>query len=237
MPWGPRASFCLRSLRAGLGTEFPVASKGAEPSSSQGGHRQRESRPGPTARCQKRKAALVSGPGLMEPGQCGARPFWEPCAGISLLCQLHRRAPETTCRTKSPGTVWKARGLERGRGKCRGASLPGPGNFCLPGDVSSARKSQGPRLSPRLSCGSHPPGCRARVCRPGVLARCVSAILRPRPRGKDPHCPRFTNGINKAEDSEQLAGDEGGLEKPVSFPGPSLGSLFVPLFACFLGLN
>ena len=38
------------------------------------------------------------------------------------------------------------------------------------------------------------------------------------------HCPRFTNGINKAEDSEQLAGDEGGLEKPVSFPGPSLGS-------------
>ena len=48
------------------------------------------------------------------------------------------------------------------------------------------------------------------VCPPGVLARCVSAILRPRPRGKDLHCPRFTNGINKAEDSEQLAGDEGG---------------------------
>ena len=34
----------------------------------------------------------------------------------------------------------------------------------------------------------------------------------------------------KAEDSEQLAGDKDGLEKPISFPGPSLGSLVVPLF-------
>lgn len=181
MPWGPTASFCPRSLRAGLGTEFPVASKGAEPSSSQGGRRQRESRPGPAARRQKREAALVSGPGLMEPGQCGARPFWEPCAGISLLCQLHRRAPETTCRTKSPGTVWKARGLERGRRKCRGASLLGPGNFCLPGDVSSARKSQGPRLSPRLSCGSHPPGAER-----GLSARCAGQVCLSHPQAPPP---------------------------------------------------
>lgn len=185
MPWGPRASSSPRSLRAGLGTEFPVASKGAEPSSSRGGggvRRQRESRPGPAARRQKREAALVSGPGLMEPGQCGARPFWEPCAGISLFCQFHRRAPETTCRTKSPGTVWKARGLGRGRGKCRGASLPGPGNFCHPGDVSSTRKSQGPRLSPHRSAAEPPTWVR----RAGLSARCAGQVCLSHPQAPPP---------------------------------------------------
>ena len=132
MPWGPRASSCLRSLRAGLGTEFPVASKGAEPSSSQGGAQAAGKPSWPRRQTSEALGGFGLRPELMEQGQRGARRFWEPCAGISLFCQLHRRAPETTCRTKSPGTVWKARGLERGRGKCRRASLPGPGNFCLP---------------------------------------------------------------------------------------------------------
>lgn len=65
---GTRASSCLESLRAALGTEFPGASKGAGSQLSSQGARTAGKlawplllRTRPAVRRQKRRAALVSG--------------------------------------------------------------------------------------------------------------------------------------------------------------------------------
>lgn len=170
----------------------------------------------------------------MEPGASGNPVLAFPCFVSST------KGPGNHMQNKVSRHCLEGERIREGKGKVPQGQPPGAWEL-----LPAAREMSAPPGSPRdlacvpaaAGCMSHPPRYRVRVCRPGVLARCVSAILRPRPQGKDPHCPHFTNEINKAEDSEQLAGDKDGLEKPISFPGPSLGSLFVPLFACFHGSN
>lgn len=82
---GTRASSCLGSLRAALGTEFPVASKGARSQLSSQEARTAGRLAWPLLlrarpRCQTSEASGSFGlrPQLMGPGQRGARRFWEP---------------------------------------------------------------------------------------------------------------------------------------------------------------
>lgn len=92
---GMRASSCLRALREALGTEFPVASKGAQSQLGSQGTRTAGklawSLPLWTQpRCQTSEASGSFGlrPPLMGPGQRGARRFWEPCWHFLVLSTL-----------------------------------------------------------------------------------------------------------------------------------------------------
>ncbi|XP_044902805.1 uncharacterized protein LOC123382389 [Felis catus] len=137
-PLGPRASSCLGSPRAALGTEFPVASKGAQSQPRSQGARTAGTpawppplSTRPAVRRQKREAALVSAvggcdQGSAEPGASGNR------AGISSFRQLGRSAPETTCRTKSPGLCLEGERIRGERTACHWGASPGPGNLSRP---------------------------------------------------------------------------------------------------------
>lgn len=101
------------------------------------------------------------------------------------------------------GAVWKARGLERERGTCLWASLPGPGNFSRP-----PLRCQ---LHPHVPGTSHYTHQRhwasgaTQVLSAGSSARCAGQVYLSHPQspqGKDQQCPRSTNGINKAGNSE-----------------------------------
>ncbi|XP_053067141.1 translation initiation factor IF-2-like [Acinonyx jubatus] len=157
-PLGPRASSCLGSPRAALGTEFPVASKGAQSQRRSQGARTAGTpawppplSTRPAVRRQKREAALVSAvggcdQGSAEPGASGNR------AGISSFRQLGRSAPETTCRTKSPGLCLEG---ERIRGEEDGVPLGS-----LPRAWEPLQASPEPTGSPRdgsgaSRCGNH----------------------------------------------------------------------------------
>lgn len=201
MPWGPRASSCPRSLRAGLGTEFPVASKGAEPSSSQGGAQAAGKPSWP-----RHQTSEARGGFGLRPRADGTRAAWSQ----ALLGTLRWHFLVLSAPPKGPGNhmqnkvsrhCLEGERIREGKGKVPQGQPPGAWEL-----LPAAREMSAPPGSPRdlafvpaAGCRSHPPRYRVRVCRPGVLARCVSAILRPHPRGKDPHCPHFTNEINKTE--------------------------------------
>lgn len=108
---GTRASSCLGSLRAALGTEFPVASKGARSQLSSQEARTAGKLAWPPLlwtrpRCQTSEASGSFGlrPRLIEPGQHGARRFWEPCWHFLVLSMLPKR-PRNHTQNKVSGTL------------------------------------------------------------------------------------------------------------------------------------
>lgn len=189
MPWGPRASSCPRSLRAGLGTEFPVASKGAEPSSSRGaggggaGSGKAILAPPPDVRSARR---------LWSPARAdGTRAAWSQ----ALLGTLRWHFLVLSAPPKGPGNhmqnkvsrhCLEGERIREGKGKVPQGQPPGAWEL-----LPAAREMSAPPGSPRdlacvraAGCTSQPPRYRVRVCRPGVLARCVSASSGPAPGGR-----------------------------------------------------
>lgn len=176
VPLGLGASSCLGSLRAALGSEFPVASKGAQSQQSSQGARPagrlagpRSCRLSPTARRQKCEAALVSGLG-----------GWNRAARSQALLGTVLAFPGSVNSTKTPqkphaeqslrGAAWKARGLERrtGHGGPGQEASSGPGNFPGPSlKCSPTARSQGPHAEIITHWARRGP--LRRVSWPGVL--------------------------------------------------------------------
>lgn len=108
---GTRASSCVESLRAALGTEFPVASKGGRSQLSSQGARTAGKLAWPLLlrtrpRCQTSEASGGFGlrPQPMEQGQRGARRFWEPCWHFLVLSTLKKR-PRNHTQNKVSGAL------------------------------------------------------------------------------------------------------------------------------------
>lgn len=180
---GTRASSCLGSLRAALGTEFPVASKGAGSQLSSQGARTAGKLAWPLPpwtqpRCQTSEASGGFGlrPRMMGPGQHRARRFWEPCWHFLVLSTLPKRPRNHTQNKVSRVPPGRREDEREGEETVTlGKAPPGPGNFSWPSqrcpfcqDVAGtshsdthSRRVAGPSRTER--------GLLSQVCRPGAL--------------------------------------------------------------------
>lgn len=136
---GTRASSCLGSLRAALGTEFPVASKGAQSQLSSHGARAAGKLARP-CRCGLGPLSDVRSVGRLwsQASADGTRAARSQALLGTVLafpcCVSAADAPQKPHAEQSlRGAAWKARGLERGRGAgAAGPASSGPGNFSWP---------------------------------------------------------------------------------------------------------
>lgn len=128
--------------------------------------------------------------------------------------------------------------IREGKGKCRRASLPGPGNFCLPPGRCQPHQEV-PGTSPE------PPPLAAGVTHLGTECGFVGQVCWPgvsQPSsGPASGVRTLTVPILQVRSTRLRIASSWQVTrmvwKNISFPGPSLGSLHVPLFACFHGSN
>lgn len=181
---GTRASSCVESLRAALGTEFPVASKGGRSQLSSQGARTAgkaglapaaaDSAPLSDVRSVRRLWSQASADGT---GAARSQALLGTVLAFPGFVNAEEAPQKPHAEQSLRGAAWKARGLERGRGDggAGGASsgawellLASPEMSAPPGCLGTSHCTSSTRQQVTMY--------RERACQPGVPARCAGQV-------------------------------------------------------------